>query len=195
METVEQNLLNFVKESTKNFDDSHNHVHAMRVTENAHKIMESIRGTTGYNKKFLTYASMLHDVRDHKYPESISREELEKFVECNLGRDLAKGLFLVIDNISFSKEDKGKREDVGAFYHDYLTAISDADRLEALGSVGIKRCEEFTLAHGGKVPEDVVKHCHEKLLRLLPEGFIMSSLARKMAEPLHQEILDYVKSH
>jgi uncharacterized protein len=188
-------LLNFVKESTKHFDDSHNHVHAMKVTQNAHKIMKSIRGSRGYNEKFLTYVSMLHDVRDHKYPESISKEELVKFVEFHLGKELVNGVFLIIDNVSFSKENTGKREDVGEFYTDYLTALSDADRLEALGAIGIQRCEEFTLAHGGKVPEDVVKHCHEKLLRLLPEGFIKSPLARKMAEPLHQEILDYVKSH
>ena len=187
-------LLNFVRESTKHFDNSHNHIHALKVTQNAHKIMKSIRASGGYNEKFLTYVSMLHDVRDHKYPESISRDEMERFIELHLGRGYSGGVFLIIDNVSFSKENRGDRKEVGVFYEDYLTALSDADRLEAIGAIGIRRCEEFTLTHGGKVPEDVIKHCHEKLLRLLPDGFIKSPLARKMAEPLHEEILDYINS-
>lgn len=184
------NVLKFVIESTQHFDDSHNHVHALRVNYNAHKIMESIK--PDYNKELLMYMAMLHDVCDHKYPESIPREELEKFIESNLGSIQKNIVMRVIDNISFSKEVKGLREEIQKPFDMYLLAISDADRLEALGKVGIERCIEFTSSHGGIVPDDVVKHCHEKLLRLLPEQFIKTELGRKLAEPLHREVELYV---
>ena len=74
-----------------------------------------------------------------------------------------------------------------------MTAVSDADRLEALGQVGLERCIEFTKARNGIVPDDVVTHCHEKLLRLLPENFIKTQLGKSMAVPLHDVIVDYVK--
>jgi len=193
--TIEANkhVLEFVINSTMHFDHSHNHVHALRVNENAHKIMQSIK--PDYDKELLMYASMLHDICDHKYPESIPREELEKFIALNLG-ELRKNIVMkIIDNVSYSKEAKGLKEEIHKPYDLYLTSVCDADRLEALGKVGIERCIEFTVAHGGKVPEDVVKHCHDKLLRLLPEGFIKTELAKSIAEPLHHEIVVYVKEN
>lgn len=183
-------VLQFVIKSTQHFDDSHNHIHALRVNYNAHKIMESIK--SDYNKELLMYIAMLHDVCDHKYPESIPREQLEKFIESNLGEIQKKIVMMVIDNISFSKEAKGLRQEIQKPFDMYLLAVSDADRLEALGKVGIQRCIEFTSSHGGIVPDDVIKHCHEKLLRLLPENFIKTELGRKLAEPLHHEVELYV---
>ena len=37
----------------------------------------------------------------------------------------------------------------------------------------------------------VINHCHEKLLKL-KDYFIVTPYVKKLAEPLHQEILDYV---
>lgn len=191
--SIDDVLINFVIESTKIFDDSHNHVHAMKVTQLAHIIMKSLRQE--YDERLLTYIAMLHDVCDHKYPNSISKEELSKFITTNLSAENEPIIMKIIDNVSFSKEDKGLREVLPEQYNDYLTAVSDADKLEALGPVGLNRCIEFTKSRGGIIPDDVVKHCHEKLLRLLPENFIKSSLAKSMAGPLHDVIEEYVKLH
>lgn len=189
---VDEILLDFVVESTKHFDDSHNHTHALRVTDNAHKIMKSIRDES-YDEKLLTYIAMLHDVCDHKYPESIDKKELSKFIKNNFSLLLEPIVMKIIDNVSFSKEDKNLQEKLPEPYDLYLTVITDADRLEALGSVGIERCISFTQSQGGSVPKDVIKHCHEKLLRLLPEGFIKTDLARELAVPLHDEVYKYVE--
>ena len=191
IDTIESVLLDFVKDSTKHFDDSHNHVHALKVTENAHVIMATLK--PDYDTRLLSYVAMLHDVCDHKYPESIPRSELIEFIEKNLTTVPVDMVMKIIDNISFSKENKGLTETLPEPYNIYLMAIADADRLEAIGEIGVERCIKFTRTHGGKVPEDVVKHCHEKLLRLLPENFIKSAKAKEMAKPLHEVIEKYVQ--
>lgn len=189
---IDGELLQFVTENTKMFDDSHNHIHAIKVTNLAHLIMKSIKNQ--YDEKLLTYIAMLHDVCDHKYSNGISKNKLSKFISTNLSAENEKIIMKIIENISFSREDRGLKEIMPEPYEDYLIAVSDADRLEALGSRGLERCITYTITHGGKNPEDVIKHCNEKLLRLLPENFIKSELGRKMAEPLHDYIQNYVDS-
>lgn len=184
---IPEHLNNFVDESTKIFDKSHNGEHARNVTINAYRIAKSLNQEL--DTEMLIYGAMLHDVRDHKYPESITEEELDKFMVTNLGADRAKRLKRIINNVSFSKEDKGKRETLDEPDATILTIISDADRLEAIGKVGIERCVEFTTARGGNVPNDVIKHYFEKLSRLLPENFIKTPYARWLAKPLHDEMV------
>lgn len=178
MSKVPQDLLLFVFESTKHFDDSHNVIHALKVCINVLKINEGL--DTPLNEEFLIVITMLHDVCDHKYPESIRKSELEEFIFSAYGQELGRNIIEIIDNVSYSKEVKGTTKIFDDQYDTYLQVVADADRLEAIGLAG-------------KVPEDVVKHCHEKLLRLLLENFIKTKPARKMAEPLHQEIEEYVR--
>jgi uncharacterized protein len=190
---IEVNLLNeFVKSSTAHFDDSHNWIHAENVYLSTIKIINSL--DIDYDEDIITYAAKLHDVCDHKYQNSIPRTELEKFILKNLGSEKTNHVLKIIDNVSFSKEIKGLRETLIEPYNTYLTAISDADRLEAIGKVGIERCETFTKSRNGKIPEDVIIHCHEKLLRLYEDNFIVTKLGREIAKPLHEEIVNYVKN-
>lgn len=191
-------LLQFVKNSTKHFDESHNHEHALKVYHTTINIMNSYGWE--YDVELATYSAMLHDVRDHKYPNSISQEDLEAFLFVEIGSKKGKQVLNIIEHVSFSKEDQQRKNnifvcDISDDLFPYLVALRDADRLEALGEVGIRRCEQFVLAHGGKIPEDVVKHCKEKLLRLYNEYFIVTEFARQLAKPLHNEIVDYVKSN
>ena len=116
---------------------------------------------------------------DHKYPESIPRAELDAFIVKQLGQEKAQDVIFLIDNVSFSKEDKvrkGLAPEVPVPDHlkVYLDVLRDADRLEAIGQVGIDRCIAYSNAIGRKVPEEVVEHCHEKLLRLYEEKFIVT---------------------
>jgi uncharacterized protein len=187
-------LHDFVKESTKHFDDSHNYSHALAVTNNAKKI--AVTFDIDSEDELLNFASMLHDVCDHKYPQSISKDALYSFIFDNMTcKTKSEQTIKIINNISYSKEAKGLREQFDHPYNIYLDIISDADRLEALGKIGIERCIEFTKTYNGRIPEDVIQHCHDKLLRLLPDGFIKTEYGKELAKPLHQEILDYVNSH
>ena len=188
----------FVKESTKHFDSSHNDEHAWIVYQSAVVIMESI--TQDYDFPLLITSALLHDVCDHKYPESIPRSELDAFIVKQVGEEKAKDVIFLIDNVSFSKEDKVRKGNAAAVSVPdhlklYLDVLRDADRLEAIGQIGIDRCIAYSNAIGRKVPEEVVVHCHEKLLRLFEEKFIVTEKGRELAAPRHQVIVDYVKAH
>ena len=76
-------------------------------------------------------------------------------------QEKAEDVIFMIENVSFSKEDKVRKGlvakvDIPTHLIPYMIALRDADRLEAIGQIGIERCIQFTLANGGKVPEDVV---------------------------------------
>eukprot|EP00347_Sterkiella_histriomuscorum_P015342 403357383 len=193
-------LIDFVKESTKHFDSSHNHEHAEKVYSNTMTIINSMYPNKDYDEELITFAALLHDVRDHKYPESISEEEMNMFIFEHVGEVKGKQVLTVIENVSFSKEEKLRKSQNLSFHPDfpenlkpYLTALRDADRLEAIGQIGIERCVQFNVSHGYKYPEDVVQHCYDKLLRIFTEHFIVTEMGRKLAEPLHQDIVDFVK--
>lgn len=214
-------LLHFVDDSTKHFDDSHDVIHALKVTSNALAILQELEANFNSNShsnsnldsytdlelgqsvcaimpeqldsNLLIAMTMLHDVCDHKYPESIQKSQLEEFIINKYGEENGTNIIDIIDNVSYSKEVKGLTKNFPFPLNLYLSVVADADRLEAIGREGIERCEIFTSTHGGKVPEDVIKHCHEKLLRLLSENFIKTGPGKKMAEPLHREIEEYVR--
>ena len=88
-----------------------------------------------------------------------------------------------------------KAEETPKHLERYLAVLRDADRLEAIGQIGIDRCIAYSVSIGRKIPDDVVVHCHEKLLRLYDEHFIVTEEGRRLAAPLHQIIVDYVKAN
>lgn len=176
-------VLSFVKEHTKIFDETHNWQHAVQVALNSCQIL---------NTRDVLYLALLHDVCDHKYPESLERELLSKWIMRNLkiNEKRRRMIDTMIDQVSFSKQKKsGDMSKV----HPVLEAVRDGDRMEAIGEIGIFRCEEFTRLRGGKVPQDVVQHCHDKLLRLMPEGYIVNKTSEVVRR--HNVILDYVKKN
>ena len=180
----------FVKSCTKTFDSSHDSEHAERVLRLALEIAEATYPSL--DASIITVAALLHDVCDHKYKGATGTETLRDFVATQTGMDRASDIMDIIDNISFSKQDKGLDKDLGEDLTPYLVCIRDADRLEAIGESGLQRCEQFTLARGGHIPRDVVQHCKDKLLRLYSEHFIITDYARKLALPLHQHVESYV---
>ena len=59
----------------------------------------------------------------------------------------------LIENLSFSKEDKQRKGlspkvEIPSHLKSYLDCLRDADRLEAIGDVGLLRCIEFCKAKG-----------------------------------------------
>ena len=78
---------------------------------------------------------------------------------------------LICENISYSKEKKGKLAkltETDGFLRDI---VSDADKLDAIGYAGIERCRDFSRhiapnADAVELERMVVEHMHDKLLKL-----------------------------
>ena len=190
---IDRNLMDFVIQHTSTFDSSHDVNHAISVYGNALDIAN--HDYPFIDKKILMYACLLHDVCDHKYEHSVTKEERNDFIHKQLNNtEHSQCVIDVIENISYSQEVKGKRKTLPHPKCVYQDIVSDADKLEAIGKVGLDRCIAFTLARGGKVPDEVVEHCHQKLLKL-KDNYIKTKRGKELAEPLHNVIDEYCKTY
>lgn len=195
-------LFAFAKEKTKDFDPSHGIEHAEKVYNNAMEIAKGSSSTTIDMNTLITVA-ILHDVCDHKYKDkSISKEDLRQFI-ASLASTYqldTETIMLIIDNISWSKQNKSGyvEPELSPSNQQILAIIRDADRLEAIGAIGIERCIEYTKAFHPNLEDralidHVLQHCDEKLLKII-DG-ITTEKGQSLAKPLHQEIVDYVSLH
>lgn len=174
-------VLNFVKENTTMFDESHDWHHAVNVAINSCQLL---------NTHQVLCLALLHDVCDHKYPNSIPRAELSEWIMNNIDHEYAAMIDTFIDQVSYSKQMKsGDMSKV----HPVLEAVRDGDRKEAIGEIGILRCEQYSRVLGDKVPESVVKQAYEKILRIVPDGYIVNVTDEVIRR--HNVVVDYVNIH
>ena len=82
---------------------------------------------------------------------------------------------------------------LGEHYAKVRHIVSDADKLEAIGTIGVVRAIQYTThANPGstekQIIEDVKKHAEEKLLRLAGE-FIHTPYAKREGRVRHDEMV------
>lgn len=65
-----KSIFDFIKVSTFTFDSSHDINHAKAVYKSTLQILDYDK--EDYDIEIATYSSLLHDICDHKYPNSIS---------------------------------------------------------------------------------------------------------------------------
>lgn len=194
--------IQFLRDTLKDRGESHGIEHAIAVHRNCRQIWFELNEQKRYNKEistttsllnqlnaeddrftpwfFISVSALLHDVCDHKYEDG-SERLLRNFIEkiCARNYSAVQVIFDIIDNVSFSKENKGLMNTKLPSDVVYLrNVVSDADKLEAIGEVGIERCfayrKELDTKHNctdEDILRDVLQHCDEKLLRLVPEYF------------------------
>jgi len=135
-----KNTIEFVKEILQNAEGGHDWWHIYRVWNNAKKINKSEKA----DSFIVELGALLHDIADSKFnngDEEIGPQKARQFLESQLleEKDI-NHLVKIIRNISF----KG-----GNYIQDFrsveLDIIQDADRLDAMGAVGIAR----TFNYGG----------------------------------------------
>lgn len=164
--------------------DGHGIDHSLRVLTNA---MEIAREEPGADLELVALASLLHDADDHKLTDTKDNANARDFLkENNVDDDRIELILSIINSVSFSKN-RGKIPDTieGKI-------VQDADRLDAMGAVGIAR----TFAYGGKngrSVDDSIGHFHDKLL-LLKDG-LNTKTARKMAEERHEFMLEFLSHY
>jgi uncharacterized protein len=210
-----QNLSGHVSRICEGRDPSHGHDHMQKVAGNALTILAGETIASEQRDRVyrqVTIAAWLHDVADHKYDRDGSLQQQLQHVLEEVCHDLeeARVVQLIIENVSYSKEERWRRQhpdatlDWEALLGDAVTAlirhiVSDADKLEAIGAPGVHRCAEYA-AHayqhqhpGQQIPRDllcqhVLQHADEKLLRL-KDHFIRTTTGRQLATPLHEAMV------
>ncbi len=134
--------------------------------------------------KVLEVSAELHDVEREKEDHALrSAEKARKILEENgFERHFIERVYHCISTHSFS-EDK-KPETLEA------KILSDADRLDAIGAIGIARAFMYAGERGLSI-EDVIMHFETKLLRL--KDLLHTETARKIAEKRHRFLLEFYK--
>jgi HD superfamily phosphodiesterase len=200
-------LSDFVRTICADRDDSHGHAHMKTVAEMSRFIIEKDFIDESGNLTLDTItAAWLHDIADHKYDHDGTLEQrLDDFGTANIWN--YQEIKQVIKYVSFSTENKailaGTPIDftaiLGAYYSQIRDIVSDADKLESIGTIGIKRCIEYTTHTNPtytqtQIINDVKKHAHEKLLRIASQ-FIRTPTARNIAQKRHDKIVEWLHQH
>jgi len=204
------NLLSeFVAETCKGRDESHGYAHMKAVAETSKFIIKQdwvYEDETGSLMLDAITVAWLHDIADHKYDHDGTLEQrLDAFGTANISN--YNEIKQVIKYVSFSTENKAIIAGtplnfpaiLGVYYAHIRDIVSDADKLEAIGIVGIQRCIEYTTHTNptythAQVISDVKKHADEKLLRLASQ-FIKTPAARTIAIIRHNEMDEWLQTH
>lgn len=211
-------LEGFVRSILATRDASHGLAHAIAVRDLSLRIWRT--GLAAHDASFeavrdmnaegvIEAAAMLHDVLDHKYCDTATPEgraiaqQRDSFLEGLLGPEEVEAVVAIVDNVSFSREDKAIKRggsppwlELAPPVQTLRHVVSDSDKIEALGEVGLERCFAYTRERAphleaAAVEAEVVQHCHDKLLRLLPE-FIHTVPGRAIAQPHHDFLATWV---
>lgn len=129
----------FVKETLKNAESGHDWFHILRVYNNALLISKN----ENVDLFIVSLAALLHDIADSKFHDGddtigpkIAREFLFKE---NISSQVIEHVVNIIANMSFNKSLDGAL----AFTSKELEVVQDADRLDAIGAIGIARCFNY----------------------------------------------------
>jgi uncharacterized protein len=191
------NTVEIVKQKLKDAEAGHDWFHIERVWKNARKIAQ----TENCDIFIVEIAALLHDIADSKFNdgnEEIGPETAKNILESlNLDEESINNVVQIIRNISF----KG-----GHKYSDFnsveLQIVQDADRLDAIGAIGIARAFNYggfknRTLYDPEIKPDLnmskeaykksaaptINHFYEKLLLL--KDLMNTESGKKLAEERH----------
>ncbi|MFK6999600.1 HD domain-containing protein [Flavobacterium oreochromis] len=139
MEIIEKTI-DFVKNQLEEAEGGHDWFHIERVYRNTKLIAKE----EDCNETVVYLAALLHDIADSKFhngDETIGPKIARNFlISQNVDNNIIEHVVKIIENISF----KGGNF-ISNFHSKELAIVQDADRLDALGAIGIAR----TFNYGG----------------------------------------------
>jgi uncharacterized protein len=135
---VISNTKDFVQKTLKDAEGGHDWFHVLRVYNNAKHILAKEKAD-GF---VVELASLLHDIADSKFhdgDEEIGPAKAKTFLDSqSVDRDVINHVVNIIKNVSY----KGGHN-AGDFHSIELDIVQDADRLDAIGAIGIARTFNF----------------------------------------------------
>ena len=162
--------------------DGHGCDHSMRVYRNAMRIAEAEPAS---DRLVVALAALLHDADDHKLFRTENNANARGFLSAQgIDPETAERICTAINAVSFSRNRGRKPETIEG------QIVQDADRLDAIGAVGIARTFAFGGRHG-RTMESSVGHFHEKLLLL--KDMMNTPTAKELAEARHAFMEAFLK--
>lgn len=214
-QTLYASMTNFVNTCMSGHDPSHNPAHVHRVANLANTILEAeatALPTRPLDAAVIKLAALLHDIGDRKYLPTLTSATKTTTKDSSTANatsevdidpktmvqiallsngappELASKVQTVVSHVSYTTECKDPaliRHLIDNGYPE-LAIVQDADRLDAIGAIGIGRTFTFLGAQGKKFAGEngwemgnCIEHFVEKLERL--EGMMKTETGRGMA--------------
>jgi uncharacterized protein len=184
----------FVKDKVARYDSGHDWWHIVRVRKLALYINEK----ENLEDPFLVdLAALFHDFADSKFEGSNQDESFElvsMFLDDNGLGAYSTRIFNIMQEVSFSsrKIDPGVKNDL-------LRIIQDADRLDAIGAIGIARAFNYGGYRNNIIYSPVeeenknstINHFYEKLLLL--NSMMNTETGKRLAGERHEFLWLFLK--
>jgi len=196
----------FVKAELRHAEGGHDWFHTLRVFNTAQHIAK----TENVDNLVLSLAALLHDIADSKFyngDETIGPKKARVFLfKHNVDSAVIEHVVAIIENMSF----KNSLDSETHFTSKELDVVQDADRLDAIGAIGIARCFNYggfknrpiynpDIAPNLNMSKDEYKrsdaptlnHFYEKLLLL--KNLMHTKTAKQMAQERHEYMIGFLK--
>ena len=199
-EVIIENTILFVKKELKNAEGGHDWFHIERVFKNAILISKE-EEVDGF---IVSLGALLHDIADPKFyngDETIGPKIASEFLKNQLVDK--KTIIHVINIIKFISYKNSLSKTGEKFTSKELEVVQDADRLDAIGAIGIARCFNYggfknrALYNPAIIPNlemskeeyknstaPTINHFYEKLLLLKDK--MNTETGKKIAENRHE---------
>lgn len=190
-------VYSYVEGYMSRYDMSHDFNHVLRVLALAKHILAKELEKNPWkklHKQAIILAALLHDVGDKKYIRP--GEDAEMMITDLLTKSGCPPRFvakvcMIVEHVSYSSEVKRPqlvKAILGA--HPELAIVQDADRLDAIGAVGIARCFAFGAAKGSdRGLQGGIDHFVEKLEKI--EGMMKTETGKELARQKSQRVIDF----
>jgi uncharacterized protein len=139
-EKIIANTITFVKKELKDAEGGHDWFHIERVFKNTILISREEK----VNVFVISLAALLHDIADPKFyngDETIGPRVASEFLKKQkVSSSIIEHVVHIIKHISFKNSFDKESE---KFTSIELKVVQDADRLDAIGAIGIARCFNY----------------------------------------------------
>lgn len=204
MSDIINNTIDFVKNKLNGAEAGHDWFHIERVW----KLSKKIAKTENCQQEVVELAALLHDIADPKFhngDETLALKISRDFLESqNVEEEIINQVLFIIQNISFKN-----REEAPEILPIELKIVQDADRIDAIGAIGVARTFNFggfknnLMYHPDIAPKlnmskeeykksngTTINHFYEKLLLL--KDLMNTKEGKKIAEERHQFMLTFL---
>jgi len=204
MEKIVNETVEYVKSQLSEAEGGHDWWHTYRVWRNAIKIASS----EDVDLKVVELSALLHDIADSKFhdgDEEIGPATAQSYLESKgVENNITDHVVSIIRNMSFKTSLEGV-----SFTSPEMLVVQDADRLDAIGAVGIARAFSYggfknrllfnpnvlpdlqmTKEQYKKSTAPTINHFYEKLLLLKDK--MNTKTGRLLAEKRHQFMIHYL---